>query len=435
VRDELDVARETVNRAVAELRAGRMIVVADDRDRENEADLIMPAELVTAASLGFMIRHTSGIVCVGVSNVLAGRLGLEPMVVNNTDPKATAFTVSVDAASGIGTGISAADRAHTIRTLTDPTSTAASFTQPGHVFPLRARDEGVLARRGHTEAAVDLCRLAGLQAAGVLCEIVDDRGTPIRGREVQHFAEVHELVVVTIDELATYLGAPSRHNVRRLRTPSPMRLPGATRLPTDHGEFEVAVVRDRRSNAEHVVLVHGDVAGRHDVLVRVHSECATGDLFGSRRCDCGQQLHEAMRRITDTGFGVVIYMRGHEGRGIGLPAKLAAYRLQDEGLDTVDANTALGLPVDDRDYSSAADILRQLGLGSVRLLTNNWDKRNALAARGIIISEVEELHVPVTGEQVTYLEAKRDRLGHDLAAHPSLADPTATVNPISGATT
>ena len=417
-----DHATAAVNRALAELRSGRMILVADDRDRENEADLIMPAEFATAAALGFMIRHTSGIVCVGVTNSLADQLGLDPMVTNNTDPKATAFTVSVDAAAGVGTGISAADRAQTIRALVDPASTPASFTQPGHVFPLRARDEGVMVRRGHTEAAVDLCRLAGLQPAGVLCELVDERGEPIKGRDVQHFAEVHELVLVTIDELVTYLGGESRRNVRRLRTPAPTRLPGATRMPTAFGDFDVATVRDRRTGAEHIAMVLGEVAGRSGVPVRIHSECATGDLFGSLRCDCGQQLHEAMRRIGDAGHGVVVYMRGHEGRGIGLPAKLAAYRLQDEGLDTVDANTALGLPVDDRDYSSAAGILRQLEVADVRLLSNNADKRRALVANGIAVSAMEELYVPVAGEQIPYLQTKRDRMGHELHRHPGLGE-------------
>jgi 3,4-dihydroxy 2-butanone 4-phosphate synthase/GTP cyclohydrolase II len=415
-----DSATIAVHRALAELRGGRMILVSDDRDRENEADLIMPAEYATTAALGFMIRHTSGIICVGVAGELADRLGLGPMVTDNTDPKATAFTVSIDAAAGVGTGISAADRSRTIQALVDPASTAESFTRPGHVFPLRARDEGVLGRRGHTEAAVDLCRLAGLQPAGILCELVDERGEPMTGRDVAHFAEVHELVQVSIDELAVHLGAASRHNVRRLRAPSPTRLPGATRLPTEHGDFDIAVVRDRRTGAEHITLVHGEVADRSDVPVRIHSECATGDLFASRRCDCGLQLHEAMRRIAEAGHGVVVYMRGHEGRGIGLPAKLAAYRLQDEGLDTVDANTALGLPVDDRDYSSAATILRQLGIASVRLMTNNADKRRALVSNGMPVSATEELWVPVVGEQIPYLEAKRDRMGHDLGRHPGL---------------
>jgi 3,4-dihydroxy 2-butanone 4-phosphate synthase/GTP cyclohydrolase II len=415
-----DYATTAVNRALAELRSGRMILVADDRDRENEADLIMPAEFATAAAIGFMIRHTSGIVCVGVAGSIADGLGLGPMVTNNTDPKSTAFTVSVDVAAGVGTGISAADRAQTIQALVDPTSTPASFTQPGHVFPLRARDEGVLARRGHTEAAVDLCRLAGLQPAGVLCELVDERGEPLRGREVEHFAQVHELVLITIDELATYLGAASQRNGRNLRLPTPTRLPGATRLPTDDGVFDVAVVRDRRTGAEHIVLVQGDLEDQVDVPTRIHSECATGDLFGSRRCDCGQQLREAMRRIGEAGRGVIVYMRGHEGRGIGLSAKLAAYRLQDEGLDTVDANTALGLPVDDRDYSSAAGILRQLGVVSVRLMSNNADKRRALVANGVTVSGTDELYVPVTGEQVPYLQTKRDRMGHELHRHPGL---------------
>jgi 3,4-dihydroxy 2-butanone 4-phosphate synthase / GTP cyclohydrolase II len=415
-----DEVTTAINRALAELRSGRMILVADDRDRENEADLILPAEFATAASIGFMIRHTSGIICVGVPGQLADDLGLGPMVVNNTDPKSTAFTVSVDAVSGVGTGISAADRARTIAALVDPASTSMSFTQPGHLFPLRARDGGVLARRGHTEAAVDLCRLAGLQPAGVLSEVVDECGEPLRGRDVEHFAEIHELVLVTIDEIATYLGAAPQRNVRSIRPHSPTRLPGATRLPTDDGGFDVAVVRDQRTGAEHIALIRGEVDGHSDVLVRIHSECATGDLFGSTRCDCGQQLRESMRRIGAAGQGVVIYMKGHEGRGIGLPAKLAAYRLQDEGLDTVDANTALGLPVDDRDYSSAASILKQLRVESVQLMSNNADKHRALVANGVPVSGMVELYVPVTGEQLPYLHAKRDRLGHELHRHPGL---------------
>ncbi len=419
-----------VQQAVADLRAGRLIVVTDDHDRENEADLILAAEHATPESLGFMIRHTSGIICVGMAGTLVDRLELEPMVSRNTDPKCTAFTVSVDAATGVGTGISARDRAVTIRALVDPDSTADSFTKPGHIFPLRARDGGVLVRRGHTEASVDLCRLAGLAPAGVLSEIVDDNGNPIVGRDIDAFAQRHGLSMVTIDELATHLESTADHdNVYQLgahqlpahqHRAQPMSF--GTRLPTPNGLFDIAVVRDRDTGAEHIVMALGEVAGRRDVPVRIHSECATGDLFGSLRCDCGEQLQEALRRIGDHGHGVLVYMRGHEGRGIGLPAKLSAYHLQDNGLDTVDANLALGLPVDGRDYRAAADILVNLGMASVRLLSNNPDKRDALAERGVPVTAMEALCVEVGAEAVAYLRTKRDRLGHQLVGHPGLRD-------------
>lgn len=414
-----------VQQAVADLRAGRLIVVTDDHDRENEADLIIAAEHATPEALGFMIRYTSGIICVGMAGAFVDRLGLEPMVSRNTDPKSTAFTVSVDAATGVGTGISSRDRAVTVRALVDPDSTEGSFTKPGHIFPLRARDGGVLERRGHTEASVDLCRLAGLAPAGVLSEIVDDDGNPIVGRDIELFAQRHGLSMVTIDELATYLASTADHdNVYQLGVQPQRAQPMSfgTRLPTPHGLFDIAVVHDRETGAEHIVMALGEVAGRQDVPVRIHSECATGDLFGSLRCDCGEQLQEALRRIGEQGHGVLIYMRGHEGRGIGLPAKLSAYHLQDNGLDTVDANVALGLPVDGRDYRAAADILVNLGVSSVRLLSNNPDKLDALAERGVTVTGMEALCVEVGAEAVAYLRTKRDRLGHQLVGHPGLLD-------------
>ncbi|WNG87527.1 3,4-dihydroxy-2-butanone-4-phosphate synthase [Mycobacterium sp. ITM-2016-00317] len=418
----MDNAPAAVRQALADLRAGRLIVVTDDHDRENEADLILAAEYATPETLGFMIRHTSGIICVGMAGALVDRLGLEPMVTRNTDPKSTAFTVSVDAAAGVGTGISAGDRAVTIRALVDPASTERSFTKPGHIFPLRARDGGVLVRRGHTEASVDLCRLAGLQPAGVLSEIVDDDGMPIVGEAIERFARNHGLSMVTIDELAGYLDAATHDNVHQLKPQRPAPMPFETRMPTPHGVFDIAVVPDRRTGAEHIVMVLGEVSHQVDVPVRIHSECATGDLFGSLRCDCGEQLQEAMRRIGESGHGVLIYMRGHEGRGIGLPAKLSAYHLQDKGLDTVDANLVLGLPVDDRDYAAAADILSSLEVSSVRLLSNNPAKRDGLIERGVAVSGMEPLCVEVAPEAVAYLRSKRDRLGHQLFGYSGLLD-------------
>ena len=400
-----------VEDAVAALRRGECVLVVDDEDRENEGDLICAAEHVDAARMSFLLRHTSGIVCVAIDEATARRLDLPPMVTTSTDPHGTAFTVSVDAAPGtpvgpkatVGTGISPADRAATARILADPTSRPGDLARPGHVFPLVARPGGVLARAGHTEAGVDLARLAGLAPAAVLSEVVDDDGNPMRRPALLAFAARHGLVAITIRALQQHL--------RTIRTP---RVPPTAWLPTRWGGFTAVGFRDAATGQEHLALTTGTWNADDEVLVRVHSECLTGDVLGSQRCDCGDQLDLAMRRIARHGAGVLVYLRGHEGRGIGLAAKIAAYALQEDGLDTVDANTALGLPVDARSFDAAADVLHTLGVHRVALLTHNPAKVAALRARGLQVRQVP-LPLTVTEHNDRYLRTKRDRLGHLLA--------------------
>ena len=406
-----DCATAAVSRALQALGAGRPVVVTDDPDREDEGDLILAAGLARPDTIGFLVRHTSGVLCAPMPAARADELGLPPMTAVNQDPKGTAYTVSVDARAGVGTGISAADRARTLRCLADPASTRADLTRPGHVFPLRAVDGGVLARRGHTEAAVDLLRLAGLAQVGVIGEIVDDVGMPLRGAGLTRFAAQHELAELSIADLVVYLRARTSLVQRRVETV----------LPTRHGRFRVVGYRSRFDGSELVALVSGQVEDRSDVLVRVHSECLTGDVFGSLRCDCGPQLAAALRAVAvegeagdGAGGGVVVYVRGHEGRGIGLLDKLAAYRLQDAGADTVEANEQLGLPVDARDYGPAAHVLADLGVRSVRLLTNNPAKVEALRAHGVEVTERVAMPPAVTDDNVRYLRTKRDRMGHEL---------------------
>jgi 3,4-dihydroxy 2-butanone 4-phosphate synthase/GTP cyclohydrolase II len=400
----------TVDAALAELRRGRMVLVVDDEDRENEGDLIMAAELATPESIGFMIRHTSGLLCVGIEERRADQLGLPLMVTEGDDPRGTAFTVSVDLKHATTTGVSGADRAATIRALVDPATRPGDLSRPGHVFPLRAREGGVLRRAGHTESAVDLCRLAGLRAAGVLAEVTNDDGTMARRPQLAAFAAEHGLVSITVADLV-------RH---RRRTESLVRREAAGRVPGRHGEFTAVAYRCLIDGGEHVALVLGEVSQPADpqdddpVLVRVHSECLTGDAFGSRRCDCGEQLDAALHKISLAGRGVVVYLRGHEGRGIGLSHKLRAYTLQDSGLDTVDANLALGLPVDSREYGIGAQILRDLGVRRIRLMTNNPAKYRGLAGHGVRIVGREPLIVPPNPDNISYLTAKRSRLDHAL---------------------
>ena len=391
-----------VEAAVAAIANGEFVVVLDHEDRENEGDLIMAAELVTPESLAFMVRHTSGLVCVGMTGERLDELDIPLMVHGGTEAQGTAFTVSVDLRSGTTTGISAADRAATVRALVDPASAPADFARPGHVFPLRARPGGVLRRPGHTEAAVDLATLAGLSPAGVLCELVRPDGEMARGSDLERFAAEHGLAILTIDELIAY---------RRRREQLVLRRSSAT-LPTPYGPFTVHAYESMIDGTEHMVLVRGDVTGDEPVLARVHSECLTGDVLGSCRCDCGPQLQLAMANIADAGRGVVVYLRGHEGRGIGLAAKIDAYRLQEEGLDTVEANVALGLPVDDREYSVGAQILGDLGVSAVRLMTNNPAKIEGLSGYGIDITDRVPLIVEPTADNGAYLSAKRRKLGH-----------------------
>ncbi|MGW5385309.1 GTP cyclohydrolase II [Nocardia sp. NPDC003963] len=398
---------DTVRRCLEELRAGRPVVVIDDETRENEADLILAAEHATVDSVAFFLEYTSGFLCVAMDESRLAELDLPQMVPDPTDPLRTAFTVSVDAADGVGTGISAADRARTTRLLAAPATGPADLTRPGHMMPLRARSGGVLERRGHTEAAVDLCRAAGLRPAGLLCELISgDRRTMMSRDEAREFAVHHRLAVATIDDLVAYR--------RDIGNAAVIRRSQA-RLPTEYGIFDIVVYESAYDGTEHAALIKGD-PGATVPLVRIHSECLTGDTFGSRRCDCGAQLRTAMREVTAADAGAIIYLGGHEGRGIGLAAKIAAYRLQDtEGLDTVDANLRLGLPADARDYRTAAAILADLDIGEARLLTNNPDKVAALSAAGIRVRQTVGLETELTPENSAYLTAKRTRMGHRLA--------------------
>jgi 3,4-dihydroxy 2-butanone 4-phosphate synthase / GTP cyclohydrolase II len=410
-----DVA--TIERALAAIAAGRPVVVVDDEDRENEGDLIFAAEKATPELVSFVVRYTSGYVCVALTEAECNRLDLPPMHHTNFDTFRTAFTVTVDAKAGITTGISATDRAHTIALLADPATTAADLVRPGHVLPLRAREGGVLRRPGHTEAAVDLARMAGLAPAGALCEIVSQKneGDMARGDELRVFAEDHGLVLITIAQLIAYRRRHEKHVVRVAQA----------RIPTRHGDFVAYGYDSLLDGIEHLALVRGDVGGLNgaaddgeDVLVRVHSECLTGDVLGSLRCDCGPQLDAALAAVAREGRGVVLYMRGHEGRGIGLMHKLQAYQLQEAGVDTVDANLALGLPADARDYGIGAQILCDLGVRSMRLLTNNPDKRAGLEGYGLRIVGRVPLPVRAQPENLRYLTTKRDRMGHDLPGLP-----------------
>ena len=405
--------------AVDRIAAGGIVVVTDHADREDEGDLIMAASSATPEKLAFFLEHTSGVICVGIDSRRADELELPPMVAVNTDSQGTAFTVSVDFKEGLTSGISAVERAGTIAALADPEARAADFARPGHVFPLRARLGGVLERAGHTEAAVDLCRLAGKSAAGALSEVVSaDKSGMARNEELRALAAAHDMPVVAIADLIRY----------RLSHETLVEHVSSGRIPSRYGDLRCDVWRSAVDGTEHLAIVHGDIT--HDPpLVRVHSECLTGDVLGSERCDCGRQLDEALRLIQREGRGVVVYLRGHEGRGIGLAHKLRAYNLQDQGLDTVDANTELGLPVDTRDYGIGAQILRNVGVRRMRLMTNNPAKYAGLDGFGLEIVERVALRPHVTTENLRYLRTKRDRLGHllprDLEAQPESAEPEA----------
>ena len=401
---------DSVERAIADIAAGKAVVVVDDEDRENEGDLIFAAELATPELVAFMVRYTSGYVCVPLQDDDCDRLDLPPMFPTNQDKRGTAYTVTVDAREGVSTGISATDRARTIRLLASPDTTPTDLTRPGHVVPLRAREGGVLRRTGHTEAAIDLARLAGLRPAGVLCEVVSqqDTGDMARLDELKTFAQEHGLALISIADLVAY----------RRRTESQVIRVAEARIPTSHGEFRAVGYDCVLDGIEHIALVRGEIGDGQDVLVRVHSECLTGDVFGSRRCDCGPQLDAALAAVARAGRGVVLYVRGHEGRGIGLMHKLQAYQLQDAGADTVDANLELGLPADARDYGTGAQILADLGVRTMTLLTNNPTKRAGLEGYGLEIVGRQSLPTLATPENLRYLTTKRDRMGHDL---PGLA--------------
>jgi len=395
---------DTIEEAIEEIHAGKMVVVVDDEDRENEGDLIFASTHTTPELVGFMIRHTSGVLCVPMDGPDLDRLGLPPMTHVNEDAKGTAYSVSVDARFGVDTGISAADRSQTIKILCDPASQPHDLTRPGHVFPLRAMPGGVLRRPGHTEAAVDLARMAGLAPSGVIAEVVNDDGSMMRAPALREFANEHGLKMISIADLIAY----------RRRNESLVERVATAELPTVEGNFNVVGYRNILDNSDHVALVMGEIGDGENVLVRVHSECLTGDAFGSLRCDCGPQLHAAMRQVASEGRGIVLYVRGHEGRGIGLLHKLQAYALQDKGADTVEANLALGLPVDSRDYGTGAQILVDLGVKSMRLLTNNPTKRAGLDGYGLRISETVAIEIEPNDYNRDYLRVKRDDMGHDL---------------------
>ncbi|HJQ72505.1 MAG TPA: bifunctional 3,4-dihydroxy-2-butanone-4-phosphate synthase/GTP cyclohydrolase II [Actinomycetota bacterium] len=392
----------SIPEAIDEIRRGRMVIVVDDADRENEGDLIMAAERVTPEAIAFIVRHTSGVICMPVIGERLDELEIPLMVAANTDSRRTAFTVSVDARIGVTTGISAADRARTIRAIIDPETEPGDLSRPGHVFPLRYREGGVLKRAGHTEAAVDLARLAGLFPAGVLCETVNEDGTMARLPDLERFARTHDLRIISIADLIEH----------RRRNEVLVTKVAEANIPTRHGEFRSIAYESVTDARTHVALVMGDIDDGQNVLTRVHSECLTGDVFGSLRCDCGGQLDRAMELIGREGRGVILYVRGHEGRAIGITHKLRAYALQDRGRDTVEANLELGFPADQRDYGIGAQILYDLGVRSMRLLTNNPEKRAGLEGHGLAINERLPLQTDPTPQNVGYLRAKREKLGH-----------------------
>jgi 3,4-dihydroxy 2-butanone 4-phosphate synthase/GTP cyclohydrolase II len=391
----------SIESVIADLQKGRMVIVVDDADRENEGDLIMAAEFVSPAAINFMIKHGRGLVCVPTTSERLQQLGIERMVRENRETFKTDFQISVDAARGVTTGISAGDRAETIRIMADPTAITEDLISPGHVFPLRARPGGVLQRAGHTEAAVDLVKLAGCRPIAVICEIMSDDGSMARLPELIKFGKKHRLKLCTIADLIQY---------RRTREKLVEKVE-VVKMPTDFGEFDLHLYRSKVDGQHHLALVNGNVAGRKNVLVRVHSECLTGDVFGSRRCDCGPQLQQALRQISEAGAGVLVYMR-QEGRGIGLVPKIKAYKLQEQGYDTVEANKKLGFEMDLREYGLGAQILADLGLKTIRLLTNNPKKVVGLEGYGLSIVEQVPIRVKANAHNARYLKTKREKMGH-----------------------
>jgi 3,4-dihydroxy 2-butanone 4-phosphate synthase/GTP cyclohydrolase II len=392
---------DSIESVIADLQRAKMVLVVDDADRENEGDLIMAAQFVTPESVNFMAKFGRGLICVPTTSERLQQLGIERMVQQNRETFKTDFQISVDAARGITTGISAGDRAQTIRIMADPTALPEDLVQPGHVFPLRARPGGVLQRAGHTEAAVDLVQLAGCRPIGVICEVMSEDGSMARLPELRKFAKKHHLRICTIEDLIKY---------RRTREKLVERIE-VVKMPTEYGDFDLYLYRSKLDGRHHLALVCGNVAGKKNVLVRVHSECLTGDVFGSRRCDCGPQLHQAMRQVADAGCGVVVYMR-QEGRGIGLAPKIKAYKLQEQGFDTVEANQKLGFEMDLREYGLGAQILVDLGLKTINLLTNNPKKVVGLEGYGLEIVHQIPIKVKPNPHNARYLKTKREKLGH-----------------------
>jgi 3,4-dihydroxy 2-butanone 4-phosphate synthase / GTP cyclohydrolase II len=389
--------------AVTAIGRGEIVIVVDDEDRENEGDLIMAAEFATPEKVAFFLHHTSGVICAPVTSERARELDLPLMVVDNTESMRTAFTVSVDVRHGTTTGISAYDRSATIHALVDPATRASDLLRPGHIFPLEAREGGVLKRAGHTEAAIDLARMAGVYPAGVLCEVVNEKKDDMaRVPELERFADEHGLLLISIADLVRY----------RRQTEKLVKRVAEARIPTEWGDFTCYAYESVLDGEQHLAMVRGAVQGEEDVLVRVHSECLTGDVFGSLRCDCGPQLDESLRLIAEEGMGVVVYLRGHEGRGIGIGHKLRAYALQEQGHDTVDANLALGMPVDSREYGIGSQILVDLGITTMRTLTNNPSKYGGLEGFGLEITERVPLLTRPNPENIAYLRTKRERMGH-----------------------
>ena len=396
------MAASSIEAVVEDIKNGKMVILVDDEDRENEGDLCMAAEMVTPEAINFMAKHGRGLICLALSPDIVQQLGLPMMVANNQSPYGTGFTISIEARTGVSTGISAADRARTIAAAVNPTATPRDIISPGHIFPLRAKAGGVLVRTGQTEGSVDLARIAGMRTAGIICEIMKDDGTMARMPDLEVFAQEHDLKIATIADLVAY----------RLCKDVLVRRAAEARLPTDHaGEFRVIAYQNDIDHCEHVALVMGEINPEEPIMVRVHAECLTGDVFGSARCDCGPQLHAAMQMVAREGCGVIVYMR-QEGRGIGLVNKLKAYVLQDEGLDTVEANTHLGFKPDLRDYGIGAQILRDLGVRKMRLLTNNPKKIIGLEGYGLEVASRLPIEVQASEESKRYLSTKRDKLGH-----------------------
>ena len=396
------MSHNKIEDAIEAIARGEMVIVVDSVDRENEGDLIVAAEKMTPETMAFMIRHTSGVICMPVEGSRLDELRIPLMVAENTESQRTAFTVSIDAKHGTSTGISAADRCTTVHAILDESTRPEDLARPGHIFPLRYREGGVLTRAGHTEASVDLARMARLRPAGVLAEIVNDDGSMARLPELERFATEHDLQIISIADLVRY----RRHREKLVKRIS------EARIPTDYGDFTAYVFESLLDGTEHMAFVRGEVAGKDDVLVRVHSECLTGDVFGSMRCDCGLQLDLALRLIAEEGTGVVVYLRGHEGRGIGLGHKFRAYTLQDQGLDTVEANVELGFPPDSREYGIGAQMLVDLGVTTMKVMTNNPDKYGGLDGYGLEIVERVPLHVLPNHENIRYLRTKQQKLGH-----------------------